>query len=391
MDLKKAVLNKGKHLRIINGHPWIYANEIASLSATPEPGEIVDVVDIKNHFIGRGFYNEKSQITIRLLTRNQNEQIDEAFFRRKIKSCIAYRKQLGYNENFRLVFGEGDFIPALVIDKFGPYFVLQALALGIDKWKEVIAKIIKEEFPVQGIYERNDVPVRKLEGLEEQKGFLSETFNTKIEITENGVRLMMDIENGQKTGFFLDQKDNREALKYISGGAEVLDCFCYTGSFSLFALKFGAHKVIGLDASESAISQARENALLNNFSNCEFKVANAFDQLPLWVKEHKIFDVVILDPPAFTKNRSGIESAIRGYKEINLRAMRLIRSGGFLVTFSCSHFIDPSMFFELVSQAAADAGKTIRQVSYLSQSKDHPIVWNIDETNYLKGFVLQIL
>ncbi|HYV90248.1 MAG TPA: class I SAM-dependent rRNA methyltransferase [Chitinophagales bacterium] len=390
----EIILKRSKNLRIASGHPWIYGNEIDRVKSDGESegGTIVDVKDDRGKFVGRGYFNPKSQIVVRLLSRIQGEEINESFFRRKILSCYEYRKKIGYSENFRLVFGEGDFLPALIIDKFRDVFVMQTLSLGMDRWKEVIASILKKEFSPRGIYERNDVPVRKLEGLEEQKGFLTEPFPTKFEIEEHGVKFKIDVENGQKTGYFLDQKENRLMLSTISAGAEVLDCFCYTGSFAMFAAKFGAKKVTALDASEEAIQLTKENASLNGLESVfDFKVGNAFDVLPQWVKEKKSFDIVILDPPAFTKSRSGVESATRGYKEINLRAMKLIRNGGFLLTFSCSHFMDPSMFFDVVSQAATDAAKTIRQVAFLSQAKDHPVVWNIPETNYLKGFLLQVI
>lgn len=390
--MTKITLKKGNYQRIFSGHPWVYANEIGSVSASIAPGEIIDVFDSRNRFAGRGYYNAKSQITVRVLTRDEQEQIDQPFFRKRILECLDYRHKLGYKENFRLVFGESDFLPGLIIDKFGDYFVLQTLSLGMDRWKDTIVNVLHELFSPKGIYERNDVPVRKLEGLKEQKEFLSAPFTTKFEIEEQGVKFMIDVENGQKTGFFLDQKENRQALQHISAGAEVLDCFCYTGSFSLFAAKFGAKSVLGMDVSENAVAQATENAALNGFENiCRFEAANAFDLLPVWAKEKKQFDIVILDPPAFTKNRAGIEAAARGYKEINLRAMKLIRKGGFLLTFSCSHFMEPGIFFDMISQAAYDSGKIIRQVAFLSQAKDHPIVWNIEETNYLKGFVLQVI
>ncbi|MEO6166920.1 MAG: class I SAM-dependent rRNA methyltransferase [Chitinophagales bacterium] len=390
--MTKITLKKGNYQRIFSGHPWVYGNEIGSVSAAIDAGEIVEVVDSKNRFVGRGYYNAKSQITVRLLTRDEQEIIDQAFFNNKIKACLEYRHKLGYKENFRLVFGESDFLPGLIIDKFGDYFVVQTLSLGMDRWKNTIAKVLQELFSPKGIYERNDIPVRKLEGMQEQKKFLSEPFPTKFQLEEQGVKFLIDVENGQKTGFFLDQKENRQALQHIAAGAEVLDCFCYTGSFSLFAAKFGAKSVLGLDVSEAAVAQATENAALNAFGSvCSFEAANAFDLLPLWAKEKKQFDIVILDPPAFTKNRAGLEAAGRGYKEINLRAMKLIRKGGFLLTFSCSHFMEPGLFFDMIAQAAFDSGKTIRQVAFLSQAKDHPIVWNIEETNYLKGFVLQVI
>ena len=390
--MTKVTLKKGNYQRIFSGHPWVYANEIGSVSTSITPGEIIEVMDFRNRFVGRGYYNAKSQITVRLLTRKEEEQIDEAFFRKRLLECFEYRQKLGFRDNYRLVFGESDFLPGLIIDKFGNYFVIQTLSLGMDCWKATIVKVLMSLFAPSGIYERNDVPVRKLEGLQEQKNFLTEPFATKMEIDEQGVKFMIDVENGQKTGFFLDQKENRLALKHIVKDAEVLDCFCYTGSFSLFAAHFGAKNVLGLDVSESAVAQATENAGINGFeTRCRFEAANAFDLLPQWAKEKKQFDVVILDPPAFTKNRAGIEAAARGYKEINLRAMKLIRKGGFLLTFSCSHFMEPGLFFEMISAAADDSGKIIRQVAFLSQSKDHPIVWNIEETNYLKGFLLQVM
>ncbi|MEO5673547.1 MAG: class I SAM-dependent rRNA methyltransferase [Chitinophagales bacterium] len=387
----EIILKRGRHPRIVNGHPWIYGNEIESIRGTIEAGSIADIKDERGKFIGCGYYNPRSQIAVRLLTRLQSEKINEGFFRKKLLACSDYRKKIGCGENFRLVFGEGDFLPALIIDKFRDVFVLQTLSLGMDRWKNEIVSILKKDFEATKVYERNDVPVRKLEGLDVQKGFLSDPFPLQFEIEEHGIKFKIDIEQGQKTGFFLDQQENRLALRNISKGAEVLDCFCYTGAFGLYAAKFGAKKVVALDASEDAIQQAKENISLNNFScDFDFQTCNAFDILPQWVKEKKSFDIIILDPPSFTKSRSGVEGASRGYKEINLRAMKLIRSGGFLLTFSCSHFIDPATFFDLVAQAATDAGKTIRQVAFLSQSKDHPVVWNIPETNYLKGFLLEV-
>lgn len=390
--MTKVILKKGNYQGIFNGHPWVYGNDIGSISDSVMPGSIVEVFDSRSRFVGRGYYNAMSKITIRILTRDESEAIDKSFFIKRIGDCMDYRQRIGYRENYRLVFGESDFLPGLIIDKFGDYFVIQTLSLGIDLWKETIVQVLQELFAPKGIYERNDVPVRKLEGLTEQKGFLTTPFVTKFEMEEQGVRFHVDIENGQKTGFFLDQKENRMALEYIANGAAVLDCFCYTGSFALFAAKYGAASVLGLDVSDTAVKQATENALLNGFQDtCRFETANAFDLLPVWAKEKKQFDIVILDPPAFTKNRAGLESAARGYKEINLRAMKLVRSGGFLLTFSCSHFMEPGIFFDMIDEAAADAGKVIRQVAFLAQAKDHPIVWNIQESNYLKGFLLQVI
>lgn len=389
--MAEIILNKGKGNRNREGHPWVYDNEVAETKGNPQPGDIVTVIDAGKNLIGKGYYNPQSKLRVRLLTM-MDEKIDAAFFYQKIKNCIDYRKKLGYTENYRIVFGEGDFLPGLVLDKFGDVIVLQTLALGMEKWKNEIVAAVTDLLKPIGVYERNDIPVRKLEGLEEQKGFLTEPFPTSFVINECGVKINIDIVEGQKTGFFLDQKENRLAMKNFVKDQSVLDCFCYTGSFSMQAAHFGARQVLGLDVSEAAIAQAEENAALNGFeNNCEFKAANAFDLLPQLVREKKQFDVVILDPPAFTKNRAGTSSAARGYKEVNLRAMQLVRSGGFLLTFSCSHFMTPDLFFDAVYSAAIDAGKKIRQVEVFAQSKDHPIIWQIPETNYLKGFLLQVI
>lgn len=387
----QVFLQKGKGHRVEAGHPWVYGNEIERIEGAPQTGDMVEVFNFKKDFIGRGYINEQSQITVRLLTRIRSEMIDRAFFRKRLWECRRYREQLGFNKNYRLVFGEADFLPALVIDKFNDVYVLQTLSAGMDRWKNIIAEILLSEFDAAGVYERNDVPVRKLEGLEETKGFLSEPFETQFILEEEGIRFEVDIVNGQKTGFFLDQKENRLAIERIVKDAEVLDCFTYTGSFALFAAKYGAKKVTALDISEDAIALAEKNIVLNNFTNIECIAANAFDVLPVWAKENKLFDVVILDPPAFTKNRKGVENAVKGYKEINLRGMKMVRPGGFLVTYSCSHFMDVPLFYDVIAAAAADAGKTIREVQYLTQSKDHPVVWGIDETHYLKGLILQVL
>lgn len=386
----EVILQRGKARRVEDGHPWVYGNEIDVINGAPQTGDIVDVFNFKKDFIGRGYINTLSQITVRLLTRQRSEQIDIGFFRKRLLACRDYREKLGFRNNYRLVFGEADFLPALVIDKFNDVYVLQTLSAGMDKWKRVIADILLEDFHASGVYERNDVPVRTLEGLEETTGFLSPPFETRFVIDEEGVQFYVDLVNGQKTGFFLDQKENRLALKQIVQDAEVLDCFTYTGSFALFAAKFGAKQVTALDISAEAIRLMQENVTLNHFTNVEGVCANAFDVLPVWVKENRLYDVVILDPPAFTKNRKGIENAVKGYKEINLRGIRMVRPGGFLATFSCSHFMDVNLFYDTVASAARDAGRTVREVQFLNQSKDHPVVWGIPETHYLKGLILQI-
>ncbi len=388
--MQTVILGRNKGQRVESGHPWVYANEIETISGHTTPGEIVRIENFKKHFIGFAYINTLSQITCRILSRDVNEIIDKDFFRERLLNCRIHREQLGFTENYRLVFGEGDFLPALVVDKFRNYYVLQTLSAGMDKWKHVIAEILLEDFHAQGVYERNDVPVRKMEGLEEVTGFLSEPFPTIFTINEAGVQFQIDIAKGQKTGFFLDQKENRMAIEKICRGAEVLDCFTYTGSFGLYAAKGGAKHVQSLDISEVALKHAAYNAQLNGFTTIIYTEANVFEILPEWSKENKLFDVVILDPPAFTKNRQGIHNASKGYKEINLRGMKLLKPGGFLISFSCSHFISTSLFSDILAEAAHDAGKTIREIQYLTQSKDHPVVWGINETHYLKGFILQI-
>lgn len=387
----QVILQRGKGRRVEQGHPWVYGNEIDKITGEPKTGDIVEVYNFRNEFIGKGYINQLSQITVRLLTRSKEEVIDKSFFRKRLATCKNYRTTLGYTDNYRLCFGEGDFLPALVIDKLNDVYVVQTLSAGMDKWKHTITEILLEDFNASGVYERNDVPVRKLEGLEEIKGFLSQEFPTKFIINERDVEFHVDIENGQKTGFFLDQKENRSAIAQIVKNATVLDCFTYTGSFALFAAHFGAKHVTALDISADAIAQCKNNIALNNFNQIDCICDNAFDVLPVWAKEGKQFDVVILDPPAFTKNRKGIENAIKGYKEINLRGMKLVKPGGFLVTYSCSHFMDVNTFYDTISSAATDAKRTIREVQFLTQSKDHPIIWGVEETNYLKGLILQVL
>lgn len=378
--------------RIANGHPWIFANEVERVEGEPSDGGIVDVFFYDGKFAGRGYFNAQSQIMVRLLSRDRNLAIDEAFFLQKIKECWAYRQQLGYVENCRLVFGEADGLPQLIVDKFNDYFVIQTLALGMDVWKPAIVKAIETVFQPKGIYERNDVPVRELEGLKQEKGFLSKPFDTQIVITENGLQFHVDIENGQKTGYFLDQQDNRRAIRHIVKGADVLGAFTYTGTFEIHAAHYGAKSVLGLDISENAVAQANRNAALNGLEKVvKFETANAFDVLKQWTKEPRRWDVVMLDPPAFTKSRATIQKAITGYKEINLRGMKLVKPGGFLVTSSCTNLVQPDLFLEIIEMAAKDARRSIRQVTFQTQSADHPIVWSMENTNYLKFLIVQVL
>lgn len=386
----KLYLKKKIAPRIANGHPWIYGNEVDRVAGTPEPGELVEVHYADGKIAGVGYFNPKSQILVRLLTRKQ-EIINDAFFLNRITAAWNYRKNTGYTENCRLVFGEADYLPALIIDKFNDYFVLQTLALGMDKWKPSIVKALNTLFDPKGIYERNDVPVRSLEGLELQKGFLSEPFNTNIIINENGLQFHVDIENGQKTGYFLDQQDNRKAIQHIVKDADVLGAFTYTGTFEIHAAHYGAKSVLGIDISEQAVLQANKNAALNGLDKiCRFEALNAFDVLKDWGKDGPKYDVVMLDPPAFTKSRESIDKAVAGYKEINLRGMKLLNNGGFLVTSSCTNLVHPDLFIQTIEMAARDAKKRIRQVTFKTQSSDHPIIWGMDNTNYLKFLIVEV-
>ena len=372
------------------GHPWIYNNEIDHIAGIVAPGDIVEVYYFDGQLAGRGYINPGSQIMIRLLTRKR-DNIDAAFFRQKISEAWAYRQQLGYTENCRLVFGEADGLPALIIDKFNDYFVLQTLSLGIEQWKTAIVDAINTIFKPKGIYERNDVPVRELEGLEQKKDFLSDPFPTEIIIQENGLQFYVDIEHGQKTGYFLDQQDNRRAIQHIVKGADVLGAFTYTGTFEIHAAHYGAKSVLGIDISDNAVAQANRNAALNKLDHIvKFEAMNAFDVLKNWGKEGRKYDVVMLDPPAFTKSRSSIEKAVTGYKEINLRGMKMINNGGFLVTSSCTNLVSPELFLDTIYMAAKDAKKRIRQVTYQSQSSDHPIIWGMENTHYLKFLIVEV-
>ena len=385
--LKKKIAN-----RVLNGHPWIFTNEVQDSNLSGSAGEIADVYTHDKKFLGRGYTNPKSQIFVRLLTRDMQEEINDDFFYRRLLLAWEYRKQLGYVENCRLIFGEADNLPQLIIDKFNDYFVVQTLALGIDLWKPSIVKALSKIFQPKGIYERNDVPVRELEGLDQRKAFLSEPFPTEIIINENGLQFYVDVEKGQKTGYFLDQQDNRRAIQHIVKGADVFGAFTYTGTFEIHAAHYGARSVLGLDISENAVAQANRNAALNKYDHiCRFEPGNAFDILKTWSKEHRQFDVVMLDPPSFTKSRATIQKAGTGYKEINLRGMKLVKPGGFLVTSSCTNLVTPNMFLEIIELAAKDARRKLRQVVFNTQSADHPVIWNLENTNYLKFLIVQVL
>ncbi len=389
--MNKVYLKRKISPRVANGHPWIFNNEVEKIEGDVQGGDVVEVLDHDKKFIGKGYINPKSQILVRLLTRTRTDEINDQYFIEQISKCWEYRKRIGYTENCRLVFGEADSLPQLIIDKFNDYFVIQTLALGIDVWNPAIVNAHNTIFQPHGIYERNDVPVRELEGLPQQKGFLSAPFDTKIIINENGLKFHVDVENGQKTGYFLDQQDNRRAIQHIVKGADVLGAFTYTGTFEIHAAQYGAKSVLGLDISENAVAQANRNAELNGVQDrCRFETANAFDVLKQWGKDGRQYDVVMLDPPAFTKSRETIQKAITGYKEINLRGMKLVKPGGFLVTSSCTNLVNPELFLQTIEMAAKDVRRKIRQVTFQTQSSDHPIIWGMDNTQYLKFLIVQV-
>lgn len=388
--MTNIILKKGEEDRLLAGQLWIYDNEIDYADDEFLPGDIVEVYSSKNRFMGRGYINPFSKISVRLLTRNR-EEIDREFFKKRIQEAWDYRRMLGYDINCRVVFGEADFLPALIVDKYGDYLSIQTLALGMEIRKDMIVDILEEIFQPKGIYERNDVPVREKEGLPQQKGFLLGEFDTTVEIVENGVKMYVDIENGQKTGYFLDQKENRAALKNYVKGKRVLDTFSHTGGFALHAALYGAASVEAVDISAHATEFIQKNADLNGFTNLSTITANVFDLLTEYAEKGKKYDVIILDPPAFCKTRSAQKNAYRGYKDINLRAMKMVEDGGILMTCSCSHYMYTDLFLSMLKEAAADAKKDIRIIEHRIQSKDHPVGLNADESLYLKCFILQVL
>ncbi len=398
MEEIKGIVNLKKNEgRTVNaGGLWVYDNEIESTAGAFADGDLV-IVKANNGFaLGVGFINRHSKITVRLLTRNPDEVIDEAFFEKRARDCWEYRKKTVDTSSCRLVFGEADMFPGLVIDKFSDVLVVQSLALGIDRYKVLIAELCKkvlaeDGITIRGVYERSDAKVRELEGLERVKGFIGPAFDTKVQITENGVKYFVDVEDGQKTGFFLDQKYNRLAIQKLCKGARVLDCFTHTGSFALNAGIAGAREVTGVDASETAVLQARENAELNGLSDVvKFECADVLDLLPKLNAAGERYDVVILDPPAFTKSRDSVKKAVKGYREINMQGLKLVQPGGFLCTCSCSHFMTPDLFGETIAQAAKSVHKRLRQVEFRTQAPDHPIVWGANESYYLKFYIFQV-
>lgn len=378
--------------RIRSGHPWVYDNQVLRFEGRPQPGGIVQVFCVKKGPLGQGFFNPRSKIRVRMITKDLDEPIDADFFRRKIQAAWDFRLRMAQPESCRVVFGEADGLPALVVDKFNDVVVFQTLALGMDRFKKEITMALREVLKPRGIYERNDVPVREKEGLEQVTGFIGEPFDTNLVIDENGLKCAVDVAHGQKTGHFLDQRLNHAALEHIAKGARVLDCFTHTGGFALHAAKYGATEVLGLDISEDAVALAAHNAERNGLGEtCTFKAANVFDFLSGPVKSTGRWDVVVLDPPAFAKSRAALDGAVRGYKEINLRAMKILPPGGFLVTCSCSQHMLPELFRKTIADAAHDAHRELREVYAGAQPPDHPIHWAIPETHYLKCIVLQVL
>ena len=380
----------GKEKRVLSRHPWVFRSDLGSTDSNVAPGDVVKVISSKGRFLAKAFYNPNSQIALRILT-YEDEPVDRAFFFARVHEAVEFRRAFADMKSCRLIFAESDRLPALIADSFNDVLVLQCLSLGMEKFKQDIVDALVEEMHPRGIWERNDVPVRRLEGLEMCTGLLYGEVPDKVDITENGVIFRVDVKEGQKTGFFLDQKENRAAIRPFVKGKRVLDCFTHTGSFALHAGKYGAAEVTGIDISEYACECAENNAKLNSLENTvRFVAANAFDYLSEESRKGTRYDVIILDPPAFTKTRSAVESALRGYKEINLRAMKMLEPGGILITCSCSQHVLPDVFRNMVTEAANDAHVLLRQIEFRSQGKDHPILPSARETEYLKCGIYQV-
>lgn len=392
-----VTLKKGEGRSLKAGGLWIYDNEIDTIVGTFKNGDIVIVHDFDGYMMGRGFINQNSKIRIRMMTRSKEQLIDRDFLKRRVQAAWNYRKDTVDTSSCRVIFGEADFLPGIVIDKYEDVLVVESLALGIDRFKNTIVELVKEcmaedGITIRGVYERSDAKEREKEGLLKVKGFIGEPFDTNVEIAENGVHYIVDVENGQKTGFFLDQKYNRLAMQRICKGKRVLDCFTHMGTFALNAGIAGASEVIGLDISEYAIGQARRNAELNHLQDTvHFRCANVLDELPKLAAEGEKYDVVILDPPAFTKSRDSTKNAIKGYREINMKGMKLVKDGGYLATCSCSHFMTQELLAKTVKEAAKAVHKRLRQVEFRTQSPDHPILWAADESYYLKFYIFQVV
>ncbi|MBR2188814.1 MAG: class I SAM-dependent rRNA methyltransferase [Eubacterium sp.] len=394
-----VTLRKGGGRTIKSGGAWIFDNEIESIRGDFENGDIIRVYDFDGYFLGYGFYNINSKIQVRMLSRRTPEPISEAFLRRHVRDAWKYRKTvLEDTSSCRVIYGEADWLPGLIVDKYEDVLVVQSLALGIDRLKGLLLDALREELEkdgiaVRGIYERSDASVRRKEGMQPYKGFIGPAFNTRVGITENGIQYEIDVANGQKTGFFLDQKFNRQAIWPVCGGKRVLDCFTHVGTFALNAAKAGAYQVIGLDISSQAVEEAKENAARNGMSDrVQFFQADVLKELPRLAQAGEKFDVVVLDPPAFTKSREATRRAVKGYREINLRAMKLIRDGGYLATCSCSHFMTQELFAKTIQEAARSAHRRLRQVEFRTQAPDHPVLWTDGEETsyYLKFFIFQV-
>ena len=392
-----VTLKKGEGRSLKAGGLWVYDNEIDSIMGTFTNGDIVLVHDFDGYVMGRGFINQNSKIRIRMMTREPQQLIDEAFLKKRVENAWQYRKDTVDISSCRLIFGEADFLPGLVVDKYEDVLVVESLALGMDRMKETIVTLLKEALAadgiqIRGVYERSDAKVRLKEGLPRVKDFIGEPFDTNVEIVENGVHYMVDVVDGQKTGFFLDQKYNRLAMQRICKGKTVLDCFTHMGTFALNAGFAGAKEVTGLDISEYAVEQATANAKLNHLENTvTFRCANVLDELPRLANEGVKYDVVILDPPAFTKSREATKNAIKGYREINMKGMKLVKNGGYLATCSCSHFMTQELLAKTIKEAAKATHKRLRQVEFRTQSPDHPILWAADESYYLKFYIFQVV
>lgn len=399
-DRAVVKLRKGEGRYLKAGGAWVFDNEIDVINGSYENGDIVSLVDFDDYPMGVGYINDNSKIRVRMLSRNPETTIDAKLFRDRVKAAWEYRKTVLAPHDLsscRLIFGEADFLPGITIDKYEDVLVVESLALGIDIYKEEIVQQLKEvlaedNISIRGVYERSDSRERKKEGLPQHKGFIGDEFDTNVEIVENGIHYMVDVVNGQKTGFFLDQKYNRLAMQRICRGKKVLDCFTHMGTFALNAGFGGASSVLGLDISEFAVEQARANAVLNHLDEkVKFKAANVFDELPRLVEEGEKFDVVILDPPAFTKSREATKKAVKGYREINMKGLKLVKDGGYLATCSCSHFMTQELFTKTIKEAAKAVHKRLRQVEFRTQAPDHPILWAADESYYLKFIIFQVV
>ena len=395
-DIPAIRLKRGEGRAFKAGGPWIYDNEIGEIVGQPADGGVIRIEDYNGYPLGVGFFNRASTITVRVLSRKADTVVDEAFLEMRVRAAWQYRKDTVDTSSCRIIFGEADFLPGLVVDKFSDVLVVESLALGIDRMKktilDILVKVLAEDgIAIRGIYERSDAKVRLKEGMERVKGFLSEPFDPVVEIVENGVRYLVDVAEGQKTGFFLDQKYNRLAIQPLAKGGRVLDCFTHTGAFALNAAKGGAREVLGVDASQLGVDQATRNAELNGMSDrVRFECHDVFELLPALEKEGEKFDLVILDPPAFTKSRASVKKAVTGYREINLRGIKLVKNGGYLATCSCSHFMTPELLAKTIGEAARDARRRLRQVEYRTQAADHPVLWGADQSLYLKFYIFQV-